>query len=117
MNFQQIKEYLEKFPESFSVTAISETWIKNSKGADFQLHGYELKFRNRENKGGGGVTLYVNKDMKYTRTDVMSTAMDNLMECTTIKLIVEDAKNILISCIYRAADSSMGTFRDLRRML
>lgn len=78
-NFQQIKEYLEKFPESFSVTAISETWIKNSKGADFQLHGYELEFRNRENKGGGGVTLYVNKDMKYTRTDVMSTAMDNLM--------------------------------------
>lgn len=74
------------------------------------MHGYDLEFRNSLNKGGGGEALFVNKDMKYTRIEVTSTASGSLMECITSKLIMEDVKNILISCIYRAL--RMGTFGD-----
>lgn len=69
---------------------------------------------NRQNKGGGGVALYVHKDVKYERIELLTTAVDNVMECITIEISLENAKNktILISCIYRAPDSNVDCFRD-----
>lgn len=61
-NFHKIKEYLSQFSTPFSIIAISETWINNVKGADFELDGYEFNYINRKNKNGGGVAIYVDKD-------------------------------------------------------
>lgn len=60
---------------------------------------------NRQNKGGGGVALYVHKDVKYERIELLTTAVDNVMECITIEISLENAKNktILISCIIQSA--------------
>lgn len=38
--------------------------------------------------------------------------MDNLLECVTIEILMENKKNILVSCIYRAPGSSIDTFSD-----
>ena len=35
------------------------------KGADFELDGYEMNYINRENKTGGGVTVYVDKNFNF----------------------------------------------------
>lgn len=60
-NFNNIKDYLHSFSQPFNIIAISETWINNEKGIDFELDGYELTYNNRQNKGGGGVAIYVDK--------------------------------------------------------
>ena len=56
-NFQNIQEYLRQFSQPFNIIAISETWINPERGVDFEIEGYELYYRNRENKTGGGVAV------------------------------------------------------------
>ena len=83
-NFNLIKEYLNQFQQTFSIIAISETWITEDKGIDFELEGYELRYINRQNKGGGGVALYVDNTLKCKVMNYMSTVIDNVLECITI---------------------------------
>ena len=48
-NFLNIKEYLRQFTKLFNIITISETWINPEKGMDFELDGYEMNYKNREN--------------------------------------------------------------------
>ena len=72
-NFNLIKEYLYQFQQTFSIIAISETWITEDKGIDFELEGYELRYINRQNKDGGGVALYVDNTLQFKVMNYMST--------------------------------------------
>ncbi len=58
-----MKDYPSHFAQSFSLIAITETWINPEKGVDFELEGYELNYMSRENKKGGGVAVYVDKTL------------------------------------------------------
>ena len=111
-NFNNIKDYLSQFTNPFKIIAISETWFNADKGMDFELDGYELNYINRKNKSGGGVAVYVDKNLNYRVVQNMSTAIDNLLECITIEICKEKNKNVIISCIYRAPGSSIELFKD-----
>ena len=111
-NFSLIKEYLHQFSQPFSIVAISETWINNVKGADFELEGYEFNYINRQNKIGGGVAIYVDRALKFKVMESMTTVMDNILECITVEICREKQKNVIVSCIYRAPDSSIEVFND-----
>ena len=100
-NFKNIKDYLHSFSQPFNIIAISETWINNERGADFEMEGYELTYNNRLNKGGGGVAIYVDMNLKYKIVEAMSQVVDNLLECITIEICMESKRNVSISCIYR----------------
>lgn len=111
-NFENIKEYLKRFTHPFNIIAISETWIKDVKGVDFGLSGYEFNYINRNGKVGGGVAIYVDSTLNYKVVDGMTTVIDTLVECLTVEICMGKSKNILISCIYRAPDSSIEVFKD-----
>lgn len=64
-NFHKMKEYLSQFNTPFNIIAISETWINDEKGVDFELNGYEFNYINRKNKSGGGVAIYVDNSLEY----------------------------------------------------
>ncbi|XP_061906913.1 uncharacterized protein LOC133652321 isoform X1 [Entelurus aequoreus] len=64
-NYNNIKNFLEHINEPFKVIAVTETWIDDKKGIDFDLEGYELNYINRTNKNGGGVAVYVMKNLNY----------------------------------------------------
>lgn len=98
-NFHSIKHYLKQLKQHFNITAITETWINSEKGSDFEIEGYEMSSINRVNKSGGGVTLYVDKDLNYKVVEKMSMVVDNLLECVTIEMCMEKKKNISVSCI------------------
>lgn len=57
-NFHRIKEYLSQFNIPFNIIAISETWINNEMGLDFELNGYVFNYIKGKNKSGGGVLIY-----------------------------------------------------------
>lgn len=38
--------------------------MNTDKGINFELEGYELRYISRQNKGGGGVALYVGSALK-----------------------------------------------------
>ncbi len=88
-NFNNIKEYLSQFRKSFKIVAISETWINADKGVDFELDGYEFNCANRKNKCGGGVAVYVDKNLNYKAVGNMTAVIDNLLECITIEVCEE----------------------------
>ena len=72
---------------------------------DFEMDGYEFNYVNRRNKIGGGVAVYVNKNLNYKVIESMTTVIDNLLECITIEICKEKNKNVIISCVYRAPGS------------
>ena len=111
-NFQSIKYYLSHFSHPFNIIAISETWFNNDKGTDFEMDGYEMTYKNRENKIGGGVALYVDKNLNYKVVEKLTTVVDNVLECVTIEILMEKTKNIRVSCIYRTPSSNIEIFKD-----
>lgn len=95
-NFQTIQEYLRQLNNPFNIIAISETWINNKKGADFELEGYEFNYINRKNKNGGGVVIYVDNSFKYK----LIATVDDSLECISVGICCEKMKNIMVSCKY-----------------
>jgi len=86
--------------------------MNSEKGSDFEIEGYEMSSINRVNKSGGGVTLYVDKDLNYKVVEKMSMVVDTLLECVTIEICMEKKKNIIVSCIYRSPGSNIDIFKD-----
>ena len=77
---------------------------------DFELEGYEMICKNRENKNGGGVDLFVDKNLTYKVVENMSTVINDVFECVTIEILMEKKKNIIVSCMYRTPGSNIDSF-------
>ena len=112
-HFDQIRECLGKFKKPFNIVAVSESWITNEKGANFNLSGYDFICVNREDKRSGGVALYVDQNLNYKIIDSMSTSITDLLECITIEIDMGKKQNITVSCVYRAHDSCIETFKNV----
>lgn len=56
-NFQDIVDYLSEFKRPFSIIAISETWLGNGRGEEYEIPGYGSEHINRTEKAGGGTAL------------------------------------------------------------
>ena len=100
-NLKSIKDYLGKF-KKFNVVAASETWLDDEKirNGNAEMDGYELFTSNRTNTVGGGVAIYVDTAFKCSLVRNMTTNIDNLLECITVEISVENFKNIIITCVY-----------------
>ena len=67
---------------------------------------YELSYINRQNKGWGGVAIYVDKTLNFKVLDSMATVVDNVLECISIEICKEKI-NLVISCLYSAPGSNI----------
>lgn len=112
-NFQHIKEYLHNFKKPFNIVAISETWINSEKGAAFELNGYELKYKSRVDKKGGGVALFVDQNLSYKVIENMTITVSDIMECITVEIDMGKKRNVIVSCVYRAPSSNIDIFKDI----
>ena len=90
---------------------MSETWInEHKKGMDFHLEGYNLECKNRINRSGGGVALFIDVNINYTIQESMSKVVDNIMECVTIRISGLKGKKTYVCCVYRAPNSNIEIF-------
>lgn len=92
--------------------ASSETRIDPDKGTNFELDGYEFSSINRTKKNGGGVAMFVDKELNYKVLECLTTVVDNVLESLTTEICTEKNSNIIMSWIYRAPGSSTEPFRD-----
>lgn len=109
-NFTNIKGYLRQFKQPFNIIAISETWINTERGLDFELEGYEFTHMDQQNKGGGGVAVYVDKNINLRILDNMTTTVNNLLECVTGEPFHDQKKSIPIRCMYGTLGSNTEIF-------
>ena len=54
---------------NFSVISISETWLKQYNQTLYNIKGYTLVSQIREKRTGGGVSMFINNDIKYDVRD------------------------------------------------
>ncbi len=99
----------------FSFIGISETWLKPSNCSLYGHEGYIAEFKCKEVKKGGGVALYINKDLHYNRRY----DLENIFNVSTTEVIfVEIPKNVfsakpfVIAEIYRPPGTSIPDFND-----
>lgn len=98
-NFTNIKGYLRQSKQPFNIIAISETWINTEKGLGFELEGYEFTHMDQQNKGGGGVAIYVDKNINFRILDNMTTTVNNLLECVYFLITFAHSGNLLDKAI------------------
>ena len=62
--------------------------------ADYEIENYNMVHVNRNNKRGGGVALYIEKQYEYTQVKEMSYVINDLFEMVTCEIKLNNAKNI-----------------------
>ena len=109
-HFDDLSEFLLTLNRSFSIIAVSETWLHRSNSDLFHLPGYHFISGHREHKAGGGVGIYIQSHLKLKlRTDLQSS--DNVLyESVLVEIIQPHRKNIIVGCFYRPPDASVADF-------
>lgn len=111
-NLLKIKYCLRQLNKQFTAIAISETWLSLQETATADIEGYEMFYVSRTKRKGGGVALYINKNLRSKKMECMSLVVDDIMECVTVEIEIEKGQNIIISSVYRTPGSCIDTFRD-----
>ena len=112
-NFDNMYKYLESLQIKFDVIAVSETWLTEHDDInDFILPDYEILSINRTNKRGGGVMLYISNNIEYEKLNDLSFVVDDMFEVLSVELKIKNAKNIVVSCLYRSPGSCLEEFNN-----
>ena len=106
-NFDAITEYLGALQIKFHIIAISETWVDENSKHNYTIDNYQMFSTVRNNKKGGGVSIYVRSDLNANELTLFCKCLNNEMEISTIEISRNKAKNIIVSCIYRAPGTNI----------
>ena len=86
---------------NIDVLCLTETWLnETTSNAEILFDGYTLLRKDRIDKGGGGVAIYIKQSLQFIeRPNIIS---DNMLEMLWAEIILKDSKdNFLVSCLYR----------------
>ena len=85
------------------ILTLSETWLRNNvhQIAHIQIPGYSFAFKNRGEKRGGGVAVYLREELKYKeRTDLMR--LEPSVEHIWIEISGKNKNsNVLLGVLYQ----------------
>ena len=112
-NFDNIDCLLERCGVKFSIMALSETWMNEEKGDDFDIYhfkGYSVHFMNRKHKKGGGTALYIKDSIKQKCVKELTYSIENCFEVVTVEIQENKGGKICVVCIYRPPNVHMNYF-------
>ena len=107
--------YLSSLNEFFSIIGITETWMSESNCRLYEFENYSHEFIYRTDKSGGGVSLFVRKEITYTKRPDL-TFINNLIECVFIevdKVMFNTPKNLILGVVYRPPNTSSTDFLEV----
>ncbi len=90
----ELERYLEEQTPSPQVICVQETWLNKNKS--FALKGYDVERRDRQNRQGGGVAIFICQELEWNPLNVVTS-----MECMAVQIIARPAP-ITICNIYSA---------------
>ena len=113
-NLSEFASYIESLNFAFSVIGLSETWLRDDTCGLYDMENYTMIEKHRDTKSGGGVGLFINKQLLFTeRPDLC--CFDEYMECVTVELYcdkIASNNTIIISVIYRPPNTDTRIFID-----
>ena len=70
-HYDDITSLLSSLEHSFGLLAFTETWLDNGKKSEFNIDGYNIESKSRNNRKGGGVAFAIRNDVRYIiRNDI-----------------------------------------------
>ena len=114
-NYRKLITLLDTIDTKFSIITLSETWLKEYNQDIYEIEGYEHISQLRENKAGGGVSIYVKNNINFKiRNDLSCNNHDHqLLWVELDKLDLDSDTNIIIGAIYRRPGSDISSFIDV----
>ena len=95
---------------NIDILCLTETWLnQNILSAELEFPGYTILRKDRINRTGGGVAIYIKNTLCYKERSDIVTDQHIEMLWTEITTTNKD-QNILVSCIYRPPDATIAYF-------
>ena len=117
-NFESLQDFLGSIDIEFKIIGLVVTWLKDQPQENFHIDGHNLELKNRRDKKGGGVCLYIDDDIKYTvRKDLEKIKHPDYTEALFIEIERQAAKNIIVSVLYKPPDQDIKVFNTFAETL
>jgi len=111
-NFDKLIPTLHTSGTTFDILALSETWLKPLNAECYGMEGYTHEFMTRNNRPGGGVSLYITDTWNYKIREDFS-IITNEYEMLWIELDKDSTNsnsNIILGVIYRIPGTNPNDF-------
>jgi hypothetical protein len=96
---------------NFDIIALTETWLKNEDEMNmFKIPNYNLEFKHRTNKNGGGVLLYIKDCLAYSVEGEINDIKFESFEHISISITRQNSHKENFICIYKPPNTKMKHF-------
>ena len=113
-HFDELEMYINSLKLEFTMIALTETWLDQSKQDLYNMPKYNCINRFRKQRRGGGVSIYIKNDIKFiNRPDLEY--FDAEMESLFIEIdknVFNLSSNVVVGVIYRMPNTCMEIFND-----
>lgn len=113
-NHERMLHFISSLNYEFSVIALTETWLtEQSKELGlYELHSYNSTHFVRQSRSGGGVSIFVHKDLDFIiRHDLAVKLNETEIESVFIEILSDSrTKNLIIGSIYRPPNTDIVNF-------
>ena len=115
-NLSDFENYLKLLHHSFSVIAISETWLHEYNKELYCIDGYAMIQRCRSDRIGGGVALCIKDGISYNVRNDLS-IFNDIMESLFIEIPSTEfnlERGVIIAVIYRPPNTDLEMFNNAK---
>ncbi len=78
--FDSFKQLIDTLNLHFQIIGLTETWLTDNNVDCFALDEYEYLSSNRKQKRGGGVGLYLSKQLEFKNRKDLDKNLDDVIE-------------------------------------
>ena len=99
-NIDNFREFLGSLNGNFSVIVLTESWCSETaiENSLLILDNYYSVHQTRNNKKGGGICIYINKQLKFKLTNDID-IFNNQIETCSVEIINSKSRNLVVSGI------------------
>lgn len=109
--FNSLRIFLNNTKYKYSFIVLSEIWLDEAIDVGFELSGYR-NLQVYRNRNGGGLKLYYIDTLNVNITDEFTGIFQQTHECLSIKSLMPDIGEVIITGFYRPPNKNVNLFID-----
>jgi hypothetical protein len=113
-NFCQLERFMEGLNFQFTIIGASETWLTENNVDCYGLNGYQHFYLTRENRRGGGVSLFINETFCVKERHELN-VMSDFLEALFVEISKEDSglgQDAILGVAYRPPNQDVTLFNE-----
>ena len=107
-NYDEFTSLISSFQSKLDVFILTESWLSNESYSSMEITSYKSHHTTRNQKKGGGVSIYVNSNYESEQVKEFS-FIKSFIEVNTVKITINKLKYFIIG-IYRPPNSDLNQF-------